>query len=34
VVDAQVSFAKPEGGIVPSLTLHQNGRHMSGKRLP
>ena len=34
VVDAQVSFAPPEGGAAPSLTLHQNGRHMPGKRLP
>jgi hypothetical protein len=33
-VDAQVSFAPPEGGVAPSLTLHQNGRHMPGKRLP
>jgi CubicO group peptidase (beta-lactamase class C family) len=41
VVDAQVSFARPEagsarpeGGAAPSLTLHQNGKHMPGKRLP
>ena len=34
VVDAQVSFARPEGGVAPSLTLHQNGKHMPGKRLP
>jgi serine-type D-Ala-D-Ala carboxypeptidase/endopeptidase len=34
VVDAQVSFARPEGGVAPSLTLHQNGKDMSGKRLP
>ena len=34
VVDAQVSFARPEGGMAPSLTLHQNGKNMPGKRLP
>jgi D-alanyl-D-alanine-carboxypeptidase/D-alanyl-D-alanine-endopeptidase len=34
VVDAQVSFARPEGGAAPSLTLHQNGKDMPGKRLP
>jgi serine-type D-Ala-D-Ala carboxypeptidase/endopeptidase len=34
VVDAQVSFDRPEGGVAPSLTLHQNGKHMPGKRLP
>jgi D-alanyl-D-alanine-carboxypeptidase/D-alanyl-D-alanine-endopeptidase len=34
VVDAQISFARPEGGVAPSLTLHQNGKHMPGKRLP
>jgi hypothetical protein len=34
VVDAQVSFVRPEGGVAPSLTLHQNGRDMPGKRLP
>jgi serine-type D-Ala-D-Ala carboxypeptidase/endopeptidase len=34
VVDAQVSFARPEGGVAPSLTLHQNGKDMPGKRLP
>jgi hypothetical protein len=34
VVNAQVSFARPEGGVAPSLTLHQNGRDMPGKRLP
>jgi CubicO group peptidase (beta-lactamase class C family) len=34
VVDAQISFAPSEGGVAPSLTLHQNGRHMPGKRLP
>jgi serine-type D-Ala-D-Ala carboxypeptidase/endopeptidase len=34
VVDAQVSFVRPEGGVAPSLTLHQNGKDMPGKRLP
>jgi len=34
VVDAQISFARPEGGVAPSLTLHQNGKSMPGKRLP
>ena len=34
VVDAQISFARPEGGVAPSLTLHQNGKDMPGKRLP
>ena len=34
VVDAQVSFARPEGAVTHSLTLHQNGKDMPGKRLP
>ena len=34
VVDAQISFAPPEGGMSPSLTLHQNGKSMPGRRLP
>ena len=34
VVNAQISFARPEGGVAPSLILHQNGRDMPGKRLP
>lgn len=34
VVDAQISFAPPEGGVSPSLTLHQNGKSMPGRRLP
>jgi hypothetical protein len=34
VFDAQVSFARPEGGVAPLLTLHQNGKDMPGKRLP
>src|SRR5262249_28921777 len=34
VVDAQLEFPKIEGdGKAPQLTLHQNGRSMSGKRL-
>ena len=24
VVDAQITFDRPEGGVAPSLTLHQN----------
>ncbi|MDI1266070.1 MAG: serine hydrolase [bacterium] len=34
VVDAQVTFARPEGGVSPSLVLHQNGKDLPGKRLP
>jgi len=34
VVDAQISFTRAEGGVVPSLTLHQNGKNMPGKRIP
>jgi serine-type D-Ala-D-Ala carboxypeptidase/endopeptidase len=34
VVDAQISFVRPEGGSAPSLTLHQNGKNLPGKRLP
>ena len=35
VVDAQVSFDQArQGGATPSLTLHQNGKNMPGKRLP
>ncbi|WP_213286305.1 serine hydrolase [Bradyrhizobium sp. sGM-13] len=34
VVDAQVSFARSEGGVVSSLRLHQNGKHLPGRRLP
>jgi serine-type D-Ala-D-Ala carboxypeptidase/endopeptidase len=34
VVNAQVTFARPEGGVVPQLTLHQNGKDMPGRRLP
>ncbi|KRR27198.1 serine hydrolase [Bradyrhizobium retamae] len=34
VVDAQISFARSEGGVAPSLTLHQNGKDLPGKRLP
>ena len=33
IVDAQVSFSRPEGGGMPSLTLHQNGKNLPGKRL-
>lgn len=34
VVDAQITFDRSEGGVTPSLTLHQNGRDRPGKRLP
>ncbi|MEH2590566.1 serine hydrolase [Bradyrhizobium sp. AZCC 1721] len=34
VVDAQIAFARPEGGAAPSLTLHQNGKDLPGRRLP
>ncbi len=34
VVDAQITFTRPEGGVSPELTLHQNGKDMRGKRLP
>ena len=30
----RISFARPEGGMALSLTLHQNGKDMPGKRLP
>ena len=33
VVNAQVSFDQPQGGVVLSLSLHQNGKHMPGRRL-
>jgi D-alanyl-D-alanine-carboxypeptidase/D-alanyl-D-alanine-endopeptidase len=33
VVNAQVTFDRPQGGVVLSLTLHQNGKHMPGRRL-
>jgi D-alanyl-D-alanine-carboxypeptidase/D-alanyl-D-alanine-endopeptidase len=32
--NAQITFARPEGGVAPSLTLHQNGKDLLGKRLP
>jgi hypothetical protein len=34
VVNAQITFARPEGGAAPSLVLHQNGRDRPAKRLP
>ena len=34
VVDAQISFTPPTGDAAPSLTLHQNGKDMPGRRLP
>jgi len=33
VVDAQVTFVKDEQGKVTQLILHQNGRHMPGKKI-
>jgi len=33
VVDAQITFIIDESGIVQSLTLHQNGRDIPGKRI-
>jgi serine-type D-Ala-D-Ala carboxypeptidase/endopeptidase len=33
VVDAQLSFARPEDGAAPMLTLHQNGKDMRGQRV-
>jgi serine-type D-Ala-D-Ala carboxypeptidase/endopeptidase len=33
VVNAQISFASPEDGVVPRLTLRQNGKNMRGRRL-
>jgi serine-type D-Ala-D-Ala carboxypeptidase/endopeptidase len=34
VVDAQITFDRAEGGVAPSLTLHQNGRDRPGRRVP
>jgi D-alanyl-D-alanine-carboxypeptidase/D-alanyl-D-alanine-endopeptidase len=34
VVNAQISFARPEGGVAPSLVLHQNGKDRLAKRIP
>jgi len=34
VVDAQITFDRPENGVTPSLTLHQNGRDRPGRRVP
>lgn len=33
VVDAQITFSLNEAGEVESLTLHQNGRNMPGKKV-
>ncbi|MBR0828776.1 serine hydrolase [Bradyrhizobium manausense] len=33
-VNAQLTFARPEGGAAAMLTLHQNGKDMRGTRLP
>jgi hypothetical protein len=32
-VQAQITFDRPEGGMAPSLTLHQNGKDRPGKRV-
>ena len=34
VVEARITFTKDEGGHVVSLTLHQNGKDIPGKKLP
>ncbi len=34
VVDAQVTFDRPENGVAQSLVLHQNGKDRPGKRVP
>jgi CubicO group peptidase (beta-lactamase class C family) len=34
VVDAQITFDRPEGGVTRSLTLHQNGKDQPAKRVP
>jgi serine-type D-Ala-D-Ala carboxypeptidase/endopeptidase len=34
VVDAQVTFDRPENGAAQSLVLHQNGKDRPGKRVP
>jgi hypothetical protein len=34
VVDAQVTFRALKGGKAEEMVLHQNGRDMSGKRVP
>lgn len=34
VVDAQITFDRPDAGMAPSLTLHQNGKDRPGKRVP
>ena len=34
IVNAQITFARPEGGVAPSLILHQNGKDQLAKRIP
>ena len=34
VVDAQITFERADTGVTPSLTLHQNGKDLPGKRVP
>ena len=33
VVDAQITFNRSDSGEVESLTLHQNGQNMPGKKI-
>ena len=34
VVDAQITFDRPDNGVTQSLTLHQNGKDLPAKRVP
>jgi D-alanyl-D-alanine-carboxypeptidase/D-alanyl-D-alanine-endopeptidase len=34
IVDAQITFDRPDNGVTQTLTLHQNGRDRPGRRLP
>lgn len=34
IVDAKIEFVRSANGSVEKLILHQNGRHIDGKRLP
>jgi Domain of unknown function (DUF3471) len=34
VVDAQITFDRADTGIARSLTLHQNGKDLPGRRVP
>jgi Domain of unknown function (DUF3471) len=33
IVDAQLSFSRDEGGMIDSLTLHQGGQNIPGKKI-